>query len=80
MDSGEKRSTETAIHSLLESIHDSTGLENQTGIFGNLTKACDDINHEVLLAKLYSYGVRGTANLQCKSYLAHQKQDVGNKL
>ena len=47
---------------------------NPIGIFLDLTKAYDILNHKVLLSKLNSYGVRGIANLWYESYLPHRKQ------
>ena len=47
---------------------------NLNGIFLNLTKAYDVLNHKVLLSKLNSYGIRGVANLWFESYLSHRKQ------
>jgi hypothetical protein len=44
--------------------------------FLDLTKAYDVLNHEVLLSKLNSYGIRGVANLWFESYLSHRKQCV----
>jgi nucleoid DNA-binding protein len=43
-----KRSTETAIHSFLQSIQESIKKkkENQIGIFCDLTKVYDAINHD----------------------------------
>jgi hypothetical protein len=49
---------------------------NPIGIFLDLTEACDLLNHEVLLSKLKSYGIRGVANLVFESYLSHRKQCV----
>jgi hypothetical protein len=49
-------------------------LSNQVGIFYDLTKAYNAINPDIPLSKLREYGVRGTANIWFKSYLAHQKQ------
>jgi hypothetical protein len=49
---------------------------NLIGIFLDLTKAYDVLNHKLLLSKLNSYGVRGVANLWFESYLSHQKQCV----
>jgi hypothetical protein len=48
----------------------------QLEYFFYLTKAYDVINHEMLLAELSSYGVRGIANLWFKSYVLHRKQVV----
>jgi hypothetical protein len=73
-----KKSTETVIHSFLTNIQAATEKkkENQVGIFCDLTKAYNAINHDILLSKLREYGVRGMAYIWIKSYLAHQKQVV----
>ena len=42
----------------------------------DLTKAYDVLDHQLLLEKLYSYGVRGLANSWFKSYLTNRKQYV----
>jgi hypothetical protein len=47
---------------------------NAGGLFFNLTKAYDVINHDILLDKLNSYGISGKTNLQFKSYLMHRVQ------
>jgi hypothetical protein len=57
--SRERRSTETVIHAFLENIQESIDKKaNPTGIFFYLSKAYDVINHEMLLAKPSSYGVK----------------------
>jgi hypothetical protein len=39
-------------------------------------KAYDVLNHETLLAKLNSYGVRSIANVWFESYISHRRQYV----
>ena len=46
------------------------------GIFLDLTKANDTLNHEVLLEKLSIYGIRGITNLWFESYLTNRRQCV----
>ena len=46
------------------------------GIFVDLQKAFNTVNHEILLKKLEHYGIRGTSNSWFKSYLDNRKQLV----
>jgi hypothetical protein len=73
----EKKCTDTAFQSFIERIQEAldNGLQ-ATGIFFYLTKAYDILNHDILLDKLNSYGVRGNINLWFKSYLTNHKQFV----
>ena len=66
-----------ALVSLTESIKSS--LDNKhfgCGIFIDLQKAVDTVNHETLLNKLKHYGIRGTALTWFSSYLSNRTQCV----
>jgi hypothetical protein len=49
---------------------------NVGGIFCDLAKAFDCINHEILMAKLHSYGIQGTAANWERANLTNIKQNV----
>ena len=44
------------------------------GIFVDLQKVFDTMNHSILLSKLWYYGIRGVASKWFESYFANRKQ------
>ena len=70
-------STSMALLSLTEEISRSMDNKNFTiGVFIDLAKAFDTVNHKILLEKLKHYGLRGTTNDWFKNYLENRKQFV----
>ena len=50
--------------------------EYAIGVFCDLSKAFDTLNHGVLIKKLWHYGIRGKANEWFQSYLTNRSQYV----
>ena len=70
-------STELAVLEMIEKI--TNAIDNKMisiGIFIDLKKAFDTINHSILVQKLSYYGLRGVASKWISSYLENQSQFV----
>jgi len=73
----EKHSTYMALLQLIDDISKEMDNRNHTiGIFIDLSKAFDTIDHKLLLKKMEFYGIRGIALQWFTSYLTNRKQFV----
>ena len=73
----QNRSTEFAIIELLDKITRAIDKGEYTiGIFLDLSKAFDTINHRILIKKLEYYGIRGISQQWFQDYLTNRKQIV----
>ena len=71
------RSTELAVIELVDKITKAIDKGEYTiGIFLDLSKAFDTINHKILIKKLEHYGIRGICLKWFENYLENRKQIV----
>ena len=62
---------------LIEEITNATdNKKHAIGVFIDLKKAFDTVDHGILIKKMEHYGVRGAASDWLKSYLSNRKQFV----
>ena len=63
----------------IELVEEITTLDNNKyaiGIFVDLKKAFDTVNHDILAKKLYFYGIHGVAHQWIMNYLENRSQFV----
>ena len=76
---GKKHSTEHALIDIVNQVLDQSHFDKgmlSCGVFIDLKKAFDAIDHCILLQKLYHYGIRGIINDWFHSYLTDRIQST----
>ena len=61
---------------MIKSVKCLTTKKHLFGIFIDLSKACDTVDHKILMKKLEHYGMNTKNLLQCKNYLTSQKEYI----
>ena len=73
-------STILATYSLLKEILDALNSNSVVGgIFCDLKKAFDCVNHDILLSKMEFYGIKGIFNRLVKSYWSNRYQSINKQ-
>ena len=68
-------STVLALLQVVDECYENIDNNNSiVGIYFDLQKAFDTVNHEILLYKLYNYGIRGVLYNWLKNYLTNRRQ------
>ena len=74
------RTNHSTIHAVTEFVNNATNScengEHTLGVFLDLSKAFDCINHDILIRKLYHYGIRGSVLEWFRSYIKNRKHYV----
>ena len=76
---GLQSSTEHATLELIDSIVNVLNDKHALAVFIDLSKVFETLDNNILLDKLWHYGIRGVPHKLFKSYLEHKKQLVINK-
>ena len=72
-----RHSTGLALNILVDKITESLDSgESTVGVFLDFSKAFDTVDHNILLSKLYTYGIRGPPLSWIRSYLSNRQQFV----
>ena len=72
-----RHSTEHAIIQLVDQINSNFEKDQYTlGVFIDLSKAFDTVDHKILIAKLENYGMKGINLLWFKSHQENRKQFI----
>ncbi len=70
-------STNLALVEIMDQVHKALNDGNYVlGLYLDLSKAFDTVDHSLLLKRLYWYGIHGTTHEWFSSYLSNRKQYV----